>query len=172
VAEGGTGRHTVELTPDGIAIALRSWYLCEVLYSPLSALIRTSIALFIMRLAIQPWHKWVIRANLGLIWVVSLVYFFLMTLQCLPPSYFWEGPAQVPGATGSCINHDIVPVATFIHSTLSALSDWVLGLLPIALLWNVKINRRTKISIAFLLSMGLVSVDFPEIWDHYPSYIY
>lgn len=31
VATGGTGRHTKELSLEGIAIALRAWYLCEVI---------------------------------------------------------------------------------------------------------------------------------------------
>ncbi|KAH8675873.1 hypothetical protein BX600DRAFT_432419 [Xylariales sp. PMI_506] len=157
VTGGGTGKHTIELSPAGIIIALKSWYLCEVLYSPLAALVRTSIAIFLLHLAVQPWHIWVIRINLAVIWVVSIVYFFLMALQCIPASFFWEGAAQVPGATGSCMNHDVVPIATIIHSSLSGISDWILGLLPVAILWKVKINRRTKLSIAVLLSMGLIA---------------
>jgi hypothetical protein len=155
---GGTGKHTSELTADGVAIALRAWYLCEVLYAPISALIRTSIALFLLRLVVVKWHIWIIRINLVVIWVISLVYFFLMTLQCRPPSYFWEGPSQKPGAIGSCMDHNIVPTATVAHSIISAMSDWVLGLLPVAILWNVTLNRRTKAGVALLLSMGLVYV--------------
>jgi hypothetical protein len=156
VAVGGTGKHTEELTPAGIEVALRAWYLCEVLYAPLSGLIRTSIAIFILRLATKPWQKWTIWVNITIIWLISIVYFFLMALQCLPPNYFWQGPVGVPGVTGSCMDHDVVPIATIVHSSVSAVSDWVLGLLPIAMLWKVNINRRTKISIAILLGMGLV----------------
>ncbi|KAI0125778.1 integral membrane protein [Xylariales sp. AK1849] len=157
VVMGGTGKHTKELSLDGIAVALRAWYLCEVLNAPLSALIRTSIALFLLRLVVNPWHIWVIRINLGIIWLTSIIYFFLMTLQCLPPSFFWEGPALVPGVAGTCIDHNVVPLATIVYSVLSAISDWILGLLPIAMLWNVSINARTKASIAVLLSMGLIA---------------
>lgn len=137
-------------------MALRAWYLCEVIYAPLSALIRTSIAVFILRLATKSWQKWIIWVNIAIIWLTSVVYFFLMTLQCLPSNYFWQGPVAVPGVTGSCMDHDVVPIATIVHSSVSAVSDWVLGLLPVAMLWKVNINRRTKISIAILLGMGLV----------------
>ncbi|KAI1841693.1 hypothetical protein JX265_006242 [Neoarthrinium moseri] len=157
VAMGGTGKHTSELTLDGVAIALRGWYLCEVLYAPLSGIIRTSIAIFLLRLVVKPWQIWVIRVNLGIIWVTSLVYFFLMTFQCVPPSYFWEGPSRQAGSAGTCMDNNVVPIATIVHSAVSAVSDWMLGLLPIAMLWNVSINRRTKVSIAILLSMGLVA---------------
>ncbi|KAK6078740.1 integral membrane protein [Seiridium cupressi] len=154
---GGTGKHTSELTPDGIEVALRAWYLCEVLYAPLSAIIRTSIALFVLRLASKRWQIWTITINLAIVWLVSITYFFLMALQCLPPNDFWQGPVRAPGVTGACINHDVVPIATVVHSSVSAVSDWVLGLLPIAMLWNIAINRRTKFSIAVLLSMGFIA---------------
>ncbi|ETS87520.1 hypothetical protein PFICI_01348 [Pestalotiopsis fici W106-1] len=157
VAAGGTGKHTEELTPSGIEVALRAWYFCEVLYAPLSALIRTSIAIFILRLATKPWQKWTIWINITVIWLISIVYFFLMALQCLPSNYFWQGPIAVPEVRGSCMDHNVVPIATIVHSIVSAVSDWTLGLLPIAMLWKVNINRRTKISIAVLLGMGLVA---------------
>jgi hypothetical protein len=155
VIEGGTGKHTAELTPDGIAIALRAWYLCEVLYVPIAALIRTSIGLFLLRLVVLRSHVWAIRVNLGVIWLISFIYFFLMLLQCQPLSYFWEGPVT-PGMQGSCINRLVVPVSTIVHSVLSAITDWTLAIIPLLMLWNVLINRRTKIIIGCLLSMGFV----------------
>lgn len=79
-----------------------------------------------------------------------------MLMQCTPPSFFWEGPSRIPGAHGSCINKAVVPISTIVHSVLSAISDWILALLPIAMLWSVQINLRTKISVAVLLSTGLV----------------
>jgi hypothetical protein len=156
VVDGGTGKHTSQLTADGIEVALRAWYLCEVLYAPLSALIRTSIALFMLRLASKPWQTWTIWINLVFIWLFSIAYFFLMALQCSPPSYFWEGSVRASEISGSCMDHNIVPIATIVHSCVSAVSDWTLGLLPIAMLWKVRINRRTKISIAVLLGMGFM----------------
>ncbi|KAK8055260.1 hypothetical protein PG993_000487 [Apiospora rasikravindrae] len=171
IALGGTGLHTTQLTQEGIIVALRAWYLGEVLYVPTATLIRMSIAFFLLRIAVKPWHVWITRINVGVILVINIVYFFngartlliryiiakVMVIQCTPPSFFWEGPAKVPGAHGSCINKAIVPISTILHSVLSALSDWTLALLPIAMLWNVQINLRTKISVAVLLSTGLVA---------------
>ena len=153
VAHGGTGKHSKELAIDGAEIALRAWYLCEVLYAPLSACIRTSIAVFLLRLAVRRWHRWTIYIILVITWVVSVGFFVPMVIQCLPPSYFWK---QVKGAEGYCIHPAVVPITAIVHAIISAICDWVLGLLPIAILWDVQINRRTKIVVALLLSMGLV----------------
>lgn len=153
IAVGGTGKHTNDLTPDSAEVSLRAWYLCEVLYAPMSACIRTSIAVFLLRLAGKRWHKWSIYIILTVTWLISVGFFVPMVIQCSPPSYFWK---QVQGAEGYCINPVIVPLFTIIHSIISAICDWIVGLLPILLLWNVQINRRTKFGIAALLSMGIM----------------
>ncbi|KAK6865659.1 hypothetical protein PG995_002187 [Apiospora arundinis] len=157
IALGGTGLHTTQLTQQGILVALRAWYLGEVLYVPTATLIRMSIAFFLLRIAVKPWHVWITRINIVVILIINIVYFFLMVIQCTPPSFFWEGPARIPGAHGSCIDKAVVPISTIVHSVLSAISDWTLALLPIAMLWKVQINLRTKISVAVLLSTGLVA---------------
>lgn len=78
---------------------------------------------------------------------------FVLAFQCSPPSYFWR---QVYGIEGGCMNKAIVTNAVYVHSAFSAVSDWCLGLLPIALLWGVSINMRTKAIIAVLLSLGMM----------------
>lgn len=153
IALGGTGKHTKELTLDGAEISLRAWYLCEVLYAPMSACIRTSIAVFLLRLSVKTWHRWTIYVVLVITWLVSVGFFVPMVIQCFPPSYFWK---QVKGAEGTCMNPVVVPLTAVVHGVISSICDWILGLFPIALLWNVQINRCTKFGIAALLSMGIM----------------
>ncbi|KAF6841256.1 integral membrane protein [Colletotrichum musicola] len=154
ITNGATGKHITELTVEQAAVSLRAWYICEVLYSPITLAIRTSICLLLLRLAVSRVHRWIIYVNLAVVWAISIAFFLIMTFQCMPPSYFWR---QLYGDPGSCINLNIVPDATIAHSVISALSDWCIGLLPIALLWNVNLNRRTKALVAVLLSMGMVA---------------
>jgi len=143
------------ITTDEAIVSLKAWYLCEVLYSPITVAIRTSICLHLLRIAHQQVYRWIIFANLFVIWGISIAYFFIMTFQCMPPSYFWE---QLLGHKGKCVGVNVVPDATIAHSIISALSDWCIGLLPIPLLWNVKLNIRTKITVGILLSMGMMYV--------------
>ena len=155
VVAGGTGRTVGTFNAETAAISLRAWYVCEVLYSPITICIRVSICVFLLRIAAQKVHRWILIGNIAVISIISVAYFFVMVLQCNPPSFFWE---QVLGAKGTCIDPNIVPDATIAHSVISAVSDWIVGFLPIAILWNVKINMRTKVTIAFMLSMGIVYV--------------
>lgn len=153
VSAGGTGKPVGTYTAEMAAVSLRAWYLCEVLYSPITICIRVSICLFLLRVAAQKLHRWILIGNIAIISIISVAFFFVMVLQCSPPSFFWK---QVLGAEGRCIDPNIVPDATIAHSVISAISDWIVGVLPIAILWGVKINRRTKVTIAFMLSLGIM----------------
>jgi len=141
----------------GQSIALHSWFICEVLYAPLSALVRSSIALFLLRIATVKWHRYTIYGTLIIVWALSIPFFFILLFQCNPPQHFYEQVLD-PAPSGTCINHAIVPRATIAHSVIGALMDFVLALLPIAILWDVKLSKRTKAGVAALLGMGLLYV--------------
>ncbi|KAL9942757.1 hypothetical protein ACHAQF_006682 [Verticillium nonalfalfae] len=152
---GATGKHyALRYTMDQAARSLRGWYLCMVLYAPITLTIRASVCVLLLRLATSRAHRWIIWANLAVIAAISAAFFFILVFQCSPPSHFWT---QVYGTDGHCYSKLIVTYATTVHSCVSCLSDWCLGLLPIALLWNVKINGRTKVTIAVLLSLGMIA---------------
>lgn len=54
---------------------------------------------------------------------------------------------------------ETIPCATIVHSILSALTDFTLASLPIAIMWNLRLKMRTKIVIAAILGMGFLQVD-------------
>jgi hypothetical protein len=115
--------------------------------------IRLSIAVFLLRISIKPGQQWVIYGTLAMIIGFSVFYLFLVLFQCKPVSFFWR---QYEGLEGSCINPAAVPDASIAHSVVSFTADWILGLLPVVLLWPLKMNARTKVSVAGLLSLGLL----------------
>lgn len=49
-----------------------------------------------------------------------------------------------------------ISAASYAHSVVSAMADWVLGLLPIWLIWGLQMGRRTKISVGILLGLGVL----------------
>ncbi|KAI1344653.1 hypothetical protein F5Y15DRAFT_118486 [Xylariaceae sp. FL0016] len=154
VSEGGTGKPSDQLTDADNALSLRSWYINEVLSGPVSAAIRISIAILALRIAVVRWHKWILFAVIGLTSVLSLTYFFVVLFQCSPPSYFWT---ELEGASGRCLDPSVIPAVTMGFGAFSIVMDWIVGLLPIAMLWNVRINLRTKVSVAALLSLGILA---------------
>lgn len=151
---GGTGQHMTELNITQINIGLKSWYISEVMYGPVSAMVRTSVALFLLRVCVQRWHRWIITANLAVFWLISLIFTAVCTFQCDPPSYFYD---QVLGLEGHCVDFRFVPNMTIAHSAIGATCDFVFAAVPILMLWDVRLTKRMKFSVALMLGMGFVS---------------
>ena len=105
----------------------------------------------LLRLVMRTAHKIVIWVVLGVTEVYSAAFFFLFVLQCIPSSYFWT---QYTGGSGTCIDPNITVNATYAYSAIICLGDWILAIIPMFIVWNLQMNPRTKISVAFILSMG------------------
>lgn len=146
------------------------------MYAPLSAMVRTSVALFLLRVATNPIHRWIIIADITIVWIVGVVFLFIVLFQCSPPSYFYD---QALGAKGTCMDINVVPNAVISQSVIGAVCDLVFAGLPVAMLWNVQLNKRTKVVIALLLSMGaiagvalLVRIPFVKVLAITPDFLY
>lgn len=173
---GGTGRHMADLSTQQIYIGLKCWYISEILYAPISAMVRTSVALFLLRVSVDSYHKWIVLTNLSIIYLITIVFMFVVTFQCDPPSYFYD---QVLGLEGHCMDITVVPYVTIAHSAVGAVCDLVFASLPIAFLWNVQLNKRTKFVVACLLGMGfvagialLVRIPFVKILSVSPDFLF
>lgn len=155
---GATGKHpSLDITIEQGVRSLRGWYICMVMYPIITLAIRGSVCVLLFRLNSKKRRSilWIIWINLVITSVVSIAFFLVLIFQCNPPAFFWR---QLYGDEGYCHSKLMVTYSTTVYSVLSALSDWCLGLLPIAILWSVKINLRTKTVIAGLLSLGMMSV--------------
>jgi hypothetical protein len=91
---------------------------------------------------------------MGTIIGFSIFYLFLVIFQCHPVSYYWT--RFEPNLEGTCINPIVFTAASYTHSVVSACADWVLGLLPLWLIWNLRLDTRTKLAAGILLSCGMM----------------
>lgn len=113
---------------------------------------KISISITLLRITITRLHNWILYTVITLTVAVGLVFFFVLTLQCSPVSHFWERLET----EGTCMDtHTILKVAYF-YSVVAALCDFTIGILPIALVWPLSMNKRSKIALAFILGLGCV----------------
>jgi hypothetical protein len=113
--------------------------------------LKLSIGIFLLRICVSRTHKWIIYIVLAVVEIYSAFFFLLFVLQCRPSSYFWT---QYTGGEGSCIDPKVTVNAFYGYSVISCVADWTLGLLPIALVWNLQMNGRTKLTVALILAVG------------------
>lgn len=133
--------------------AVMFWWLAILFYNLSTTVVKLSISVFIHKLCPQRIYKIIIWSVMSVVIAYSIAYFFLTIFQCTPPQFFWQ---KFTGGEGSCYSEKVFPIATYAHSAISAAADWTLGLLPIKLLWDLQMNRRTKISVAILLGLGVM----------------
>ncbi|EXU95699.1 hypothetical protein X797_011214 [Metarhizium robertsii] len=128
IIDGGIGKHASEMGAHEAYVAFRAWFICELIYGPLSALVRTSIAVLILRFSPSKTQKWILYACLGIVYTFTIVYFFINLLQCSPPSYFWMQFENF-NMEGSCGNPHLLPNAAIAHSVIAAVSDLTISVL-------------------------------------------
>lgn len=163
----GVGTQGEGLTAKEASIGLRTWWLCEILYAPVSLAVRTSVAVFLLQIAVQRLHRRIIVAVMAAFWIATIPLFFVALFQCRPVSYFWTQP--LPDAPrGMCMDPHVIFAVSIVHSATSACCDWTLGTLPMFMLWNVRLNTRTKLTLSVLLSMGILCV----ILHRLPGYLH
>jgi hypothetical protein len=150
----GIGHHVADIPRQDYPKGMMYWWLGELSYTVTTVLLRLSISLFLLKICVNRSHKWIIWATMAGVAIFSTFYFLLAIFQCQPVSYFWN---QVKGLKdGHCIAHEIFPNATYAHSAVSATADFILGLLPILIIWNLKMNLQSKISVGVVLSLGIM----------------
>lgn len=117
--------------------------------------LKFSIGIFLLRIAVVRSHRIIIWTTIAVLELYGAFYFFLFVLQCRPSTYFWT---RYTGGEGSCINANTTVIATYVYSGISCATDWILGIIPIFLVWNVQMNPRTKVSVALILGLGAMYV--------------
>ena len=93
-----------------------------------------------------------IIASMVLVTSWSLAEWFFVIFQCRPVQFQWN--ATIEG--GTCTGNFVSSALAF--SAMSIASDWFYALIPIPMLWSLKRNLQSKISICLILSLGVMYI--------------
>ncbi|KAF4216374.1 hypothetical protein CNMCM8980_005283 [Aspergillus fumigatiaffinis] len=149
----GMGRKRAHV--EQFSTALFWWWLGQTSYVVTCVVAKISIAVALLRLTVTKTHTILLWTVIGVTIVVGLVFWFVLTLQCKPVSYFWNRLS--PGTKGTCLSTDTIINIAYLYSVTATLCDFVLGLLPISLVWKLQMTRKTKIALAAILSLGCIA---------------
>ncbi|KAH7386533.1 hypothetical protein BKA64DRAFT_145491 [Cadophora sp. MPI-SDFR-AT-0126] len=150
----GNGQHLKTVAAKDVPIVMKYWYSSELIYVVTSLLIRLSIGFFLLRICTLNAHVWTIRATLGTMIFVSIMYFGFMVFQCKPISYFWH---RFSGGEGKCFSPKLIADLTIVFSVFVAATDLIFGILPLFVIWDLKMNRKTKCIVGGLLTLGILA---------------
>ncbi|KAL7626268.1 hypothetical protein AAE478_003038 [Parahypoxylon ruwenzoriense] len=164
----GAGKHIGDVPNEDIPELLKMRWAGELVYMVTSLFLKFTVGVFLLRICSQVWQRTVIDVVLLICLTYHIFYAFMAVFQCQPVEYFWVRYTGL--MNGKCLSKQFIEALTYAATSINALSDWVLGLLPIALVWNLELNRRSKILVACILALGSVAssatfVRIPYIWQ-------
>ncbi|KXG51984.1 uncharacterized protein PGRI_082680 [Penicillium griseofulvum] len=153
----GLGRKLAYFTtrPDDYHSAMLCWWIAQLFYVLTCVAAKVSIIIALLRITVSRVHAYILYAAMTLSAAIGIIFFFFTMFQCTPVSYFWNH-AQ-PTAHGSCINRNSLLAIAYLYSVGAAITDLTIGLLPIALIWDLRMNSRTKGAMAAILGIGCIA---------------
>ncbi|KAN0115222.1 hypothetical protein V8E51_004766 [Hyaloscypha variabilis] len=145
----GIGRHVWDVSPSLLVPALKVFYALEVLYITLVNLIKVSILLFYLRVFPNAWFRTADLITLAIV-VTSWVGIIIPTIfQCNPISGVWDVLQH-----GNCVD---LHAFTYTTGGLFIALDVIILILPIPCLVKLKMDRKKKINVIFMFSIGVVA---------------
>ncbi|KAK7606994.1 hypothetical protein BKA81DRAFT_304393 [Phyllosticta paracitricarpa] len=162
----GTGRLDNDLSPENKMKALRYWFFCELFYAVGSMLLKIAVGIFLLRIAVKRVHVLIIYVVNAAVGVFSMAYFLAFLLQCNPVQTFWT----IAPNNEHCLAPTTVVAFTYAASGLSSCADWIYGILPAFIVWDLQMNNRTKVVVVGILSFAAIGstatlVRIPYIWS-------
>ena len=147
----GNGRHMFYID-DADVIEASKWSRATIPPNLMACLMaRISLCLFMMRIVNR------VRTYKILLWfIISLnsvttsASIIQLLAGCRPLEKLWN-----PKAPGVCLPAKVTLVIGLSQATAAIASDWILALLPILILKNLNMARRTKIMLSILMGTGL-----------------
>ncbi|RYP06129.1 hypothetical protein DL764_003351 [Monosporascus ibericus] len=144
----GAGQYSNALTTPTIMQGTKLFFIAEFFYASSTVPIKCSICATLLRIAdARRRFVWTLWGLMVLVAVAAVIFIVTIANICHPISTLWGE------ATGTC-NPTLNSSVSFFFSAVAIVTDWALAILPGALLWNVQMKGRVKVSVALILGLA------------------
>ena len=139
--------------PESQVLRVIKWNTFYQMDNVLGALLtKISIGIFILRIKNTKRLRIFVWVSMVLMTCATLAVIIVLLVACTPMRKLWT-----PDIAGTCIPAGSVYSVSYVQSGFAVVVDIGLTLSPIFVLWNVKIDRRRKIAICILMSLGIIA---------------
>ncbi|KAE8151909.1 hypothetical protein BDV25DRAFT_128402 [Aspergillus avenaceus] len=118
--------------------------------------LKISISLYLKRLFLKS-KKWKIFfwCFIAFNTITSALDAAVIFPQCTPVEYNWNKSVE-----GRCWSSTAIDAIGIAQGVIAASTDFVLSILPIIFLWNIKLPKRVKVGICGIMALGFASGAF------------
>ncbi|KAL4965195.1 uncharacterized protein BDV14DRAFT_200185 [Aspergillus stella-maris] len=154
----GVGRHYQDLLPLSQTTTtpmLKLIYATRILYVLSLMFVKTSLLLFYLRLDPRRWMKYTVYGLLVIVIDLSIASVCILAFSCFPPSKFWDLSVD---ASDHCMDAGRQQTFYEANGVLNIVTDICIYIVPIPMLWGVRISMRRKGAIFAIFSIGILSI--------------
>ncbi|KAL8782218.1 MAG: hypothetical protein Q9213_005584 [Squamulea squamosa] len=115
---------------------------------------KISICLFLMRIPVSKAYIRPLQAGVVILVVSNVILTLLWILQCSPVSAAWDLELK---KRSKCFSKGQLQRVIIAQAIISVVSDFVFAAFPILILRKLQMKLRTKIAIAMLMGLGVIT---------------
>jgi hypothetical protein len=117
-----------------------------------SGIIKASFSITLLRIVVQRQHTYYLYFLLVITVIITPVFTLRVVFSCHPIAYFWERAIDLN--RGNCISYQAQAFGLYAQSALFLFIDFSLAVLPIFIVRDLQMDRRTKISVVVIFAIG------------------
>ncbi|KAK3306291.1 uncharacterized protein B0T15DRAFT_136667 [Chaetomium strumarium] len=145
------GWHAADVPPFDPEPGMWWFYLAQLFYNPILALVKASVLCFLLRLGGQkPGVKYAIYALNTFNGLQAVAIFLVATLQCLPIEANWDMAVKADPNT-KCIDNSF----HVIISCITIVTDFIVIILPFWIFLGLKMPTGAKVAVLGIFMLGL-----------------
>ncbi|KAF9869294.1 hypothetical protein CkaCkLH20_13211 [Colletotrichum karsti] len=149
----GIGLPDSELSPQRKLQSLRLWWILELLNVCSTCLLKISVGYFLLRVAIDRPHIWIIWVLMAGTVIFGITYLLMVTFQCRPVATYWEEGPRTPD---KCWPRQVIYIMTIAATVINTSADFIFGTLPWFIVRSMNLPLGTKIVVVAILGFAAI----------------
>ena len=146
----GAGRHMGDIPLTDISTGLKLNFISQPIYLIGICVTKLAVGATLLRIASTKFYRHLIIGIMGFMAFYTIGCFFTVVLQCTDIRALWDQTIPM-----NCWSQSTLKGLSYTNVCLNIITDLLLALvIPIPMLWNLNVNRRTRFSLIFALSLG------------------
>ncbi|EKG13682.1 hypothetical protein MPH_09148 [Macrophomina phaseolina MS6] len=134
----------------------RKWFMFfQIFYVASTVPIKSAICIALLRITQDPKYRYPLTGIIALATVAAITTIVTVLAQCQPVAATWDK------REGTCADPKFITNVSYFISVTSIVTDWTCAILPVFILWNVKLRFRIKASVAAILALEKQTIH----WD-------
>ncbi|QDS77659.1 hypothetical protein FKW77_002991 [Venturia effusa] len=131
------------------SLAAEGFYLTTIMF------LKISLGLSFLRIVVKQWQRRFVYAIMFLSTSINIYHTIFVIFNCGSPSHYLERLVQ-----SKCARKSVELGLAYEQAAVTTITDFLFALLPIPLLWNASMDRRSKISGGCILGLGTLGSIF------------